>query len=162
MIVWSRNVKLTWKDFTGKVPEHAEHDAFTVYNIKVKTAPKADSAYITLFAWFDKKASWVKKGKNTDYLLSHEQFHFNIAEWFARKTRANLKSEKFTAKNINKRLGEIVNANHAEMEKTRANYDLETNHSQVKVKQDEWEKKITAQIELLKVVSDTLVKIKLQ
>ena len=157
---WLVEDKLIWKDFLGKVPENPEHSAFTVFNFDIKTFPQADSVEIELIASFHKKESWVKKDHLKDaYLLSHEQFHFDIGEWYARKLRQKLFTAKYTVKTFNTQLNKIIKDVQTEMHAATILYDKQTNHSLIKEQQALWEKKITEGISLLNAFSKTRIKV---
>lgn len=78
----------------------------------------------------------------SDYVLKHEQGHFDITELFARKLnkavgelvkKKNVKQSEFSSvyKKLMKEKTELQNE-----------YDTETDNSRNKVKQEEWLKKI--------------------
>lgn len=79
----------------------------------------------------------------TDELLNHEQGHFDINEIFARYCIKELKEVK--VKNMDK-FGKVVEKTFdrigREMSKFQDEYDRETDHSKVRDKQIEWNKKI--------------------
>lgn len=109
IIVWDKDRKLTWADFTGPVPTDAPQDRHAESHVGVhstwkistkcedvgKSGKKKCTATIDAVdaqAEFDPNKSWVKEGKQTDSLLKHEQGHFDIAEHFARKKKKQMEN----------------------------------------------------------------------
>ena len=83
----------------------------------------------------------------TDYILSHEQGHFDIAEIFARKLHKEMSKYRFNKKTYQKDLKKIYDAVTEEKTEIQNNYDRETNHSINKREQAEWLKKIKEMLE---------------
>ena len=90
----------------------------------------------------------------TDYILSHEQGHFDIAEIFARKLNKKMSEYRFDKKTYQKDLNKIYHDILDEKEKMQNDYDKETNHSINKEKQAEWLKKIAKMLEEYKDYAD--------
>ena len=111
LILWGANVTLTWDDFQGKfdvnvakknplepdkiVEEngrrtvtHVEMDAYCFHQISFASRYAADSITFEVKTMFDKSKSW--KNTNSEYILNHEQRHFDLGEVYARKFRKYL------------------------------------------------------------------------
>ncbi|GMV36635.1 MAG: hypothetical protein AMXMBFR61_11430 [Fimbriimonadales bacterium] len=152
--------KLKWEDFKGDPPANSTHDAETTSGIKVsnytydtkkgddnKWHSKLKGAKAT--STMDKTQSWVKPGKKTDELLKHEQYHFDISEYWARELQKVLDglegigdtpeaAEANLAEKVQQAYQDILQKHNAMQEK----YDEETDHSRNAEKQEEWCKKI--------------------
>ena len=125
---------------------------FTLIDANGKPAP-ADS----LIDWsparkldwedFDPSKSWGRV-KN-DYILSHEQAHFDIAEIHARLLNKALQNYKFIAKTAKNDIGEIYQQVMDEHHAMQEQYDEETNYSRNETQQKEWQRKITDQLNSL-------------
>jgi len=89
---------------------------------------------------FSKTKSWGLH--KTDYILIHEQGHFDIAEIFARKLNKEMSEYKFDNNSFKEDLKEIYQSIAIEKDSFQNQYDEETNHSINKEKQAEWQKKI--------------------
>ena len=89
---------------------------------------------------FSRTRSWGLH--KTDYILSHEQGHFDIAEIFARKLHKKMSEYRFDKRTCNKKLGEIYDEIVEEKSEMQNDYDKETRHSINKEKQAQWLKKI--------------------
>jgi hypothetical protein len=91
---------------------------------------------------FIKSKSWVKPGKKSDYLLNHEQRHFDISEIGAREFRNKLKKTTFTQGNFSSEVKRITDEMNQKYHRMQEQYDRETDHSRLEEKQQEWNKKI--------------------
>lgn len=142
-IQYEDSKKLTWDDFKGRPQKKYAGAALTHGTISLDIASKNDSLEITVMCLFDKKQSWVKKGKETDYLLAHEQLHFDIFELYARMMIDSLNSVKdYSYSNAQDRLNGIFKKFYNDCSKVQTDYDEETNHSIIEEKQSEWNKDI--------------------
>lgn len=85
---------------------------------------------------FEKNKSWGLV--QTDYILSHEQGHFDIGEIFARKLMKEVTRYQFNRNTFQKDLDAIYQKIVGDKEAFQQLYDDETNHSRNKAKQEEW------------------------
>src|SRR4051812_40137104 len=75
---------LVWKDFSGTPDNSSAYYALTWWTLRFRyqsVAYNGNDAQLNGFQVqleLDPKNSWVKPGKETDYLLAHEQLHFNM------------------------------------------------------------------------------------
>ncbi|MFK5890822.1 MAG: DUF922 domain-containing protein [Flavobacteriaceae bacterium] len=152
VIPWSKEKKLLWSDFKGTPNDEVFAYAQTAYKIEIIPSDVLidednniqDYKNLSIQTNFYTKSSWVTD--KSDYLLAHEQLHFDIAELYARKIRMafeNLKKKKianFDAYvNVYKKLW-------SECRKMQKDYDEKTNHG-LKVKENkEWIKKVNLQL----------------
>jgi len=148
-IIWSADYRLKWEDFQGKPDLKYEGDALTSSGIIYECEYKSESNKFkfNIICYFDKKKSWVKKDKNTDYLLNHEQVHFDITEVFARRLKKELGERTFTTANVKREVSAIYNRIMKEWTAEENLYDKETKHSKIKEKQKEWNLKVANQLE---------------
>ena len=86
----------------------------------------------------------------TDYILSHEQGHFDIAEIFARKLNKKMSEYNFNKKTYQQEVNKIYQDILDEKEAMQNDYDRQTNHSINKEKQAEWLKKIEKMLDQYK------------
>jgi len=139
------NRPLTWNDFTGKPDKESSHDANTYWNIDYSFKGfqyKADTAVftgLTVKLEFNSKQSWIKKDRQTDALLKHEQGHFNIGILCAKELQQTFTSTVFFKKDvqvkINALFGDIMKKYH----EMGLQYDKETDHSKNKDEQRRWD-----------------------
>ncbi|MBA3705307.1 MAG: hypothetical protein H0W84_05250 [Bacteroidetes bacterium] len=150
-ILWSKDYSLQWKDFKGPVKQDEGFDAMTAYSIE---SGKEKNKF-GIFCYFEKNKSWHIKKKVTDSLLKHEQYHFNLAEVYARKIRKQITEEKLLKNS--KLLEKAFKDNLRTLEKVQKIYDKETNHSKISTEQAKWEKDIDKQLQELNDFSNPLV-----
>ena len=152
LIDWRANYKLAWNDFKAIPDKNSPNAALTSTAIKIDFSYKNDELKYHISCRFDKYASWGRI-KN-EYILSHEQAHFDIAEIYARKLNKALKEYKpdpFTVKeDINKIYGRLMHAHHA----MQVEYDEATNYSLNVIEQAKWLKKINERLNELKNYAD--------
>jgi len=151
-IEWSKDRKLTWSDFKAIPDEEILGYALTSYKIEILPSDVlVDSnnniqnyKSLTVVANFYSNYSWVHK--KSDYLLSHEQLHFDIAGLYAYKIRIEFeKLKKQNIANFDYYL-EIYEKLWAECRQTQKAFDKESSHGQLIEENNNWIDKITAEI----------------
>jgi hypothetical protein len=156
-IRWEENKTLQWEDFAGKIDDSSKYDAecyaevcydYTFYGV--------DDFEFSVYANFNKNTSWSKKDKQLPELLKHEQFHFNIAQFFAMKLKQEFENFVYT-ENYEEEILQLFNQKKNEYELIQRQYDEDTNHSLNKEKQKEWEDFVALQLKNIKPV-EQLVK----
>lgn len=146
-IDWSAERKLTWKDFLGKPVLGTDNAALTSSHINFNFGYGSSGFKYSITCRFDKTRSWVRV--KTDYILAHEQAHFDIAEIHARKLKRALDSYKFNEATASEDVNNIYERVMKEHHRMQQEYDLETDHSRKPAKQQEWLKKIAAELKTL-------------
>jgi hypothetical protein len=150
-IYWSNDVQLRWTDFKGS-PKHIEGiEAFTTTGID----PKVENSKLGIYCYFEKNTSWRIKKSETEYLLKHEQYHFNITELFARKLRKQIRESNLSKKG--NELQKVINKNALEWAKFEVLYDKETKHSKNTEAQAKWISDIDNQLKELSDFTDPIV-----
>ncbi|HXB11149.1 MAG TPA: DUF922 domain-containing protein, partial [Bacteroidia bacterium] len=85
--------------------------------------------------------------KTSDYILKHEQLHFDICELFARKLRKMMEETDFTkVKNIIPQIQSMYNKVNGEFVRYEEKYDNETNHGENPAKQKLWSDDVANQL----------------
>lgn len=141
LIAWKADRKLTWSDFKARPVAGATNAALTSSNINFNFSYGTKGFTYSISCNFDKNKSWVRV--KTDYILAHEQAHFDIAEIHARKLNMRLSQYKYNEKTVGTDLDKIYNEVMKEQHQLQLLYDKETNHSLNSKKQKEWLKKIS-------------------
>lgn len=140
---WHENDKLEWSDFQGEPDLISDAAAVTAsgitfsYSIQESIINGVVGFKSNVFAHFYPEHSWYKKEIVNDYILMHEQFHFNITELNVRRLREDISELEISDslantldilhKQANKALSEMQNK-----------YDSETNSSINKAEQKKW------------------------
>jgi hypothetical protein len=92
---------------------------------------------------FSKKDSWVKSGNKTDYILNHEQKHFDIAYLHTIYFIKKLKAATYTNDTYVAVIEKIYQEAATSMGTMQNQYDAETSHSRQTREQAAWDVKIT-------------------
>lgn len=141
-IEWSANRKLTWEDFKGKPDTESFPNALAVTNSGIGYEPGSISLFkdgkLFVRNVFYNHGSWVLPKGKTDYVLRHEQIHFDITEIYTRKLRKALIDANITTNNSN-RAQVIFESIKKEWEQRQEDYDYSTQHGLKKETQEEWE-----------------------
>lgn len=145
-IHYDGNRHLDWKDFQGTPDNKSIAAAITAsgfgYSMSMQTRNNHTSIIITVYCFFDKAHSWVKKGMKTDYALLHEQHHFDITYIHAYRFVKKLQATTFTRNNYDELVEKINNEAYTELEKMQNDYDGQTKNGQLKEVQAWWNRKI--------------------
>lgn len=158
-IEWSTNRPLTWDDFHGKPIKTHFAWALSDVSFGYEIEQKDNKVFVITKAIFNCKYSWVKEDKKSEHLLKHEQTHFDIIELYARKFRKELLSKTIKAKKFSDSLLKLYNKYVDQIFKMQQHYDKETNLGMIKAKQEEWNKKIAAELKELEAFSSPLIEI---
>jgi hypothetical protein len=152
LIPWKENQKLTWADYKGKVQTGSDAAASTATYLGIEYNFNKHGFDYKITCSFSKTKSWGLH--KTDYILGHEQGHFDIAEIFARKLNKQMSEYVFDKNTFKDELKNIYMTLTAEKDDFQNQYDKETNHSINKDKQAEWLKKIQEELKTLNTFSN--------
>jgi predicted secreted Zn-dependent protease len=143
-IKWQEDRRLTWEDFKAEPVKMGNTAAMTTTHLGFGYSVMNGQVTYKIDCRFEKKKSWglVKN----DWILKHEQGHFDIAELFARKLNQRTSEYKFDRSNFKTDLDAIYKAVVDEKEQYQQQYDDETDYSRNKNKQEEWLKKIEKEL----------------
>lgn len=146
---WNENRKLNWSDYQGKAINNAAEVAMTASSVEFSYYTKNNQIGWTVTAKYFPKLSWSKKNLESDYILKHEQLHFDITELYARLFRKRLKENVKSARDITllRSIGKTIMKEWAEEEN---DYDNETKHSTDEQKQAEWNLNVQERLDALK------------
>lgn len=136
VIPWKYDRVLTWDDFQSEPKTGSDVVATTSTTLGISYQLREGELVYSITCNFSKLKSWGSM--RTDYILAHEQAHFDITELIARKLHQDLQSYQLDKKNFRQDITRIYEAAVKEKETMQETYDRETNHSRNKVKQYEW------------------------
>lgn len=139
-IPWEPNKRLIWDDFLcePKVGTDAVASTSTSLGIAYQLTNGQLEYHITCY--FNKEKSWGLM--KTDYILAHEQGHFDITEIFARRLNEALQNYQFNKRTFKKDIGQIYQTIVSQKEEYQKTYDAETDHSRNRKVQYDWLEKI--------------------
>jgi hypothetical protein len=153
-IFYDGKTKLVWDDFQGKPDNSVDFAALTSsglgFNMEFNSSNDGETMVINVFCGYSKPESWVKPDKKTDYLLNHEQHHFDLTYIYTQEFIQKLRAADFTKKNYDKVINKTFIDCEKELEEEQTKYDDETHHSVIKDKQEAWNKKIEDELAALK------------
>ena len=152
IIDWSASRKLTWADFKGKPDPASTNAALTHSSITLSSEYSNKQIKYVVSCKFNKLLSWGRV-KN-DYILKHEQGHFDIAEAHARLLFKNLGEYSFKSKTANEDVNRIYSETMKEHVNMHKAYDVSTNHSLDSAEQKIWNKKIDSMLSSLQQYAD--------
>ncbi|NNE30795.1 MAG: DUF922 domain-containing protein [Winogradskyella sp.] len=147
---WNESRKLTWADFKANPIENSEAVALTASGITFGYSLQTSGKRIVDFsnsveAHFYPNQSWYHKDRSDDYILSHEQLHFDITELYARKLREQL-SKLVVNQNVKAQMQRLHTRINKAVDLTQKRYDEESNHSINIEVQKKWEQFIQAEL----------------
>ncbi len=148
-IEWKADRKLTWGDFKAPPDGASPNAALTSSTIDIEFGFDDNGLLYAIKCRFDRNRSWVKV--RTPAVLAHEQGHFDIAELHARKLNKALKAYTFNRRTVNRDVNRIYDTLIAAHHEAQNLYDLETDFSRNREKQEAWSKKIAAELKVLDV-----------
>lgn len=139
-ISWIDERRLLWDDFQGEPKRNTDAVASTSTSLGIAYQVKSSGLTYQITCKFSKVKSWglVK----TDYILAHEQGHFDITELYARKLHQELQDYRFNKKTFRKDVNDIYQRIVKEKEAFQAAYDGQTDHSRNRRQQMQWLEKI--------------------
>ncbi len=134
---------LTWADFTGAPNLGGNVAALTMsgfgYKAAMTNAAGRGQINIGVYCYFSKPKSWVKPNRKNEYILKHEQNHFDITYIAANIFVQKLREQVITPANINQIIPKIYRECCDIMSKMQDDYDDETNHGQTDREQYRWD-----------------------
>jgi len=152
-IYYNPDSKLNWKDFKGKEPAPSEALAVTAsgfgYHAAIQCRGEETNITLTVYCYFNKQSSWVRKGRESNYALTHEQHHFDVTYIATQKFIEKLQAAIFTRKNYNKVIDKIYNETCDELDKMQDDYDGQTKNGRLADVQYKWNEKIDRQLYLM-------------
>jgi hypothetical protein len=145
--------KLTWADFKGRPDAASQAGAITEsgfgYRMNMQSYNNRTSINITVFCYFNKNKSWVKKGMKTAYALLHEQHHYDITYINTCLFIQKLNTAKLTRSNFTSIVEKIYDECFAALNKMQDEYDGETSNGRIENIQLLWNKKIDTRLATL-------------
>ena len=146
---WSNYRKLNWSNF--KAPQNFKSSAdnsaaYTYcgisYHVTKSSLPNGNVTVRVAAIFFEEK-SWKKNENPGDYLLKHEQLHFDIAEVFARKIRKMVKEKIRNSQDFDRYFQKEYQSIYSEYQQFQNAYDRDTKHSIIPEKQEAYNRMVS-------------------
>lgn len=145
-IYYSPNRKLTWADFKGQPVAGSPAAAITNsgfgFGMGTYTKGGKTQINISINGSFNKSLSWVKPAYANEYVLNHEQHHFDLTWYCTVQFYKKLKAAVLTPNNYRDVITKIYTESYTLLRQLQDAYDSETNNGILKDKQALWNKKI--------------------
>lgn len=145
IIPWKPERKLGWDDFLCSPQKQGDAVASTSTSLGISYQVRNGELTYTITCNFSKKKSWGLL--KTDYILAHEQVHFDITELHARKLYQALSNYELNPDTFKKDIAAIYERIVKEKEDMQEAYDSETDHSRRKQIQYQWFDKIQTMLD---------------
>lgn len=150
-VYWEQD-GLSWKDFKAAPDHSSRFDANTNAGLSFSWGLSNENGLMgftyEVTSYFNPAQSWIKPASHTEYLLKHEQLHFDITELHARKLRKKLAGIDPTS--LNKNAKGNINRIYQEIEKERKmmqlQFDKESKHSLDKEGEAYWQHFVRAEM----------------
>ena len=148
-IEWTKDYQLQWSDFkattasgSGFVASTSSGIAFS-YSYREENGKKNIKVNVTCN--FYPQKSWYSKKDASDYILKHEQTHFDISELHKRIFNKRIEETQFSD-DMKKELEALFYQTEDERVAMQKKFDSESNHSKNKEKELEWEAYVAQQL----------------
>lgn len=133
---------LEWTDFQGSPDRGGNIAAITTsgfgYKADMQNKGGVGQLNIGIYCYFSKPQSWVKSGRTTDYILEHEQHHFDVSYMASELFVQRIRTAGLTAKNANTLIPKIYRECTEWMNELQNKYDGETANGTKVAVQERW------------------------
>jgi len=148
-IEWTEGYNLQWIDFkattalgTGFV---ASTSSGITYSYSFREVNGKKNIKINVVCNFYPQKSWYRKKDASNYILKHEQTHFDISELYKRIFKKRIDATQFSD-NMKKELEVLFYQTEDERVAMQRKFDSEADHSKNKKKELEWETYVAQQL----------------
>ncbi len=151
-IYWEEGKKLTWDNFKSKANNQPGTNVVAYTNCGwsysyVKSSNPRAPIKIKVETIFNENQSWKDVKRINNYVLLHEQKHFDAAEVFARKLRKEIAEKIRTSSDFDKYFKSTYNRILREYQNFQKAYDAETKNGMMEEKQSEYNRIIAEELE---------------
>lgn len=155
-IVWQADSLLKKEDFKAHSKGSSGPLGFTAAALFLYPGENEGQLIFYVEALFFKSKSYIVK--YSEYVLKHEQLHFDIAELYARKLRKKITDTDFKkVKDIKGEIMKYYKQTFNEFSKEEDKYDKDTQHGVNPAKQQVWNEDIQKRIKELDAYSATAI-----
>mgnify|MGYP001579474128 CR=1 FL=1 len=148
-IEWDENYKLQWSDFKATTASGSGFVASTssgiAFSYSYKETNGVKDINVKVSCNFYPQKSWYSKKDASDYILKHEQTHFDISELHKRIFNKRIEETQFSDA-MKKELETLFYQIEDERVVMQKKFDKESDHSKNKEKEIEWEAYVAQQL----------------
>ncbi len=149
-LYYQKNKDLKWSDFRGEEITGSGHAALTSsgfgFNASVNYTEQKGNLKVNVFCYFLPVYSWYQPKSKNEYILSHEQLHFDISYIGACYFIKNIQHAEFTVNNYSALLRKIYAESYDYMNGLQDQYDRDSNNGIDKLEQAKWSAKIKKEL----------------
>ena len=148
-IYYSANRPLTWADFQSKISsDRYDAEVFPTigYDERGEVVNGVIQVRLLMKVCLPKSACWVKDGSRNDYVLNHEQRHFDIAKIAALHFEQKIAGEMLTPGNYDGTINVEYLEAYRELDRMQKEYDTETRHGSDHAAQQHWDERIDKEL----------------
>jgi hypothetical protein len=135
-IPWVEDKRLAWEDFLCEPKKGTDAVASTSTSLGISYQVVDSKLTYHISCNFSKTKSWGLM--KTDYILAHEQGHFDITEIYARKLYEALQNYEYNRRTFKSDINNIYQEIVSQKEALQHRYDGETDHSRNRKQQYDW------------------------
>ncbi len=147
-IVWHKDRKLKISDFKGnKEKRPSEAATSSSFRYSVSSSGLKRTAIFSAEAVFRCNDSYFKMSDDSSFVLSHEQLHFDITEFYTRLFVSQVKNESFTMEDFRPKIEKIANQIISKIQLENDHYDSEVYKDYSR--QSLWNAKIAGKLDSL-------------
>ncbi|TAE35621.1 MAG: hypothetical protein EAZ70_12800 [Runella slithyformis] len=141
---------LTWADFRGRpsLVSRWAAQVFTSFGFEARSTIKnrVVQLHVRTNVWLDKTISWGRANAKNDYVLAHEQLHFDITQLTALRFKKKIKNLIFSTEDYSSEIQYQYLEFFRDLGQLQQQYDDETNHGLNQAKQYFWAAKIKQEL----------------
>jgi len=145
-IYYAASRPLTWSDFKSKYKRSNKYAAMVMPNIAYDQDEKIEDGVIhvklTLKTFLAKSDCWLGVSYKDDYMLNHEQRHFDVAKIITEQFRQQIQKAKVNPDTYEAVINMQYLESYRDMNKMQKAYDTETSHGLNRAAQQNWNKRI--------------------
>ncbi len=142
VIYYNASKKLGWADFKGVPGPAGPVAAITSsgfgYRASMNSTNDKGNIEVFIYCYFSKTNSWVKPAKKSEYILTHEQHHFDASYLAAKLFFDKVKASRLSFAKSDALLAKLYKDCCNYMNQIQNEYDGETMNGQLKDKQVKW------------------------
>lgn len=150
-IEWSEEYQLQWSDFKATTASGSGFVASTSsgisYTYSYREVNGKKEIKVVVKCNFYPQKSWYSKKDASDYILKHEQTHFDISELHKRIFNKRIEETQFSDR-MKEELEELFYKTENDRVAMQRKFDSESDHSKNKEKELEWEAYVSQQLEV--------------
>ncbi len=144
-IPWTASKLLDWEDFQSMPRRGTDAVASTSTSLGIAYQIVNGDLTYHITCSFSRLKSWGLM--KTDYILAHEQGHFDITEIYARRLHEALANYQYNRGTFKKDIAEIYNRIVDAKEAAQHRYDADTDHSRNRKQQYDWLERIQQELD---------------